>query len=1099
VIVSDIAVKNRISVVVLAVIILIIGTYSYLSLPRESDPDITIPHVFVNTDYRGVSASDIETSITIKIEKKLKGLDRVKNIKSVSSEGLSQIDIEFIPGTEIDEVLPKVKGKVDEAMADLPSDLENDPSVYEVNFSELPIIVFSLSGTCGPRCLKKLADDLKDDIEAVPGVLEAEVTGGLEREIRIEVDPDKLAYYRIPITVLQQTVASENQNTSGGAITLGQGRYQLRVPGEFQTPDEIFSLVVATHEGRPIYLKDVATVVDGVKEETSRSRLDGVDAVNISVKKRVGENIIQINDQIDTVIERARQTWPQDTQITKLMNRANEIRLMVADLENNIITGLLLVIVVLLFALGFRNALLVSLAIPFSMLLSFIILKALGITLNMVVLFSLTLALGMLVDNAIVIIENIYRYMQQGVPTVSAAMRATGEVAWPVIGSTMTTLAAFFPMLFWPGIMGEFMKYLPMTLIVTLFSSLFVAMVINPALCAIFMRLRRQGRTPLQAVESTDASHSKERPIEIQGLLLTSYARLLTAALRHKVVVLVTAFAFLIILFQVWLLGVGLEKPIEFFPAIDPKSAYVNVDPPEGADLEYVDNILKQAEMALLGIEADPSSRFERYEEAYRHQKHRKSGGEQFEAPGDINNIEHVYAKADRSGRGFAFDSNLPNHIGIQFVDFKDRTSPTATDIETIRERLRTITGARVTVDEQEEGPPTGAPINIEISGDDFQRLGTIASQVKEVVAKIPHVEDVRDDYVEGLPSVMVKIDRQKAALFGFSTSNIGAALKTAYNGLEVTTYYEGDEDYDITVALSEANRKVTDVLHALMIPAPTGQIVPLTTLARIEYGGSIGDIIRINHDRVVTVKANVDENKIPGAVARAQAEELLRNVALPPGYHLKFTGENEFQQESQDFLFKAFVVAVFLIFFILVTLFNSVTQPLIILTSVILSLGGAFLGLFMIESPFGIIMTGVGIISLAGVVVNNAIVLIDYTNKLKRQGMALQEAVIKAGATRLRPVLLTAITTILGLIPMVTGVSFDFHVMSMSWASESTQWWRSMAIVVIYGLMVATLLTLVVVPTLYAGIETIKIKTAARYERLKRWYWSPFRPKSTN
>ncbi len=1096
-IVSDEAVKNRVSVVVLAVIILIIGTYSYLSLPRESDPDITIPHVFVNTDYRGVSASDIETSITIKIEKKLKGLDRVKNIKSVSSEGLSQIDIEFIPGTEIDEVLPKVKDKVDEAMADLPTDLENDPSVYEVNFSELPIIVFSLSGTCGPRCLKELADDLKDDIEAVPGVLEAEITGGLEREIRIEVDPDKLAYYRIPITVLQQTVASENQNTSGGAITLGQGRYQLRVPGEFETPDEIFNLVVATYEGRPIYLKDVATVVDGVKEETSRSRLDGIDAVNISVKKRVGENIIQIHDQIDAVIERARQTWPQDTKITKLMNRANEIRLMVADLENNIITGLLLVIVVLLFALGFRNALLVSLAIPFSMLLSFIILNALGITLNMVVLFSLTLALGMLVDNAIVIIENIYRYMQQGVPTVTAAMRATGEVAWPVIGSTMTTLAAFFPMLFWPGIMGEFMKYLPMTLIVTLCSSLFVAMVINPALCAIFMRLRRQGQYQPPAGETPEASQAQEKPIEIQGLLLTSYARFLSAALRHKAVVLVTAFALLILLFQVWLLGIGLEKPIEFFPSIDPKSAYVNIDPPEGADLDYVDSILKQAEMALLGMAVDPSSRFAGYEEAYGLQEHRKSDGKRFQAPGDINNIEHVYAKADRSGRGFAFDSNLPNHIGIQFVDFKDRMSPTAADIETIRERLRAITGARVTVDKQEEGPPTGSPINIEISGDNFRRLGAIAAQVKEVVAKIPHVEDVRDDYVEGLPSVIVRIDRQKAALFGFSTSNIGAALKTAYNGLEITTYYEGDDDYDITVALSEANRKVTDVLHALMIPTPAGQIVPLTTLARIEYGGSIGDIIRINHDRVVTVKANVDEKKIPGAVARAQAEELLGNVSLPPGYQLKFTGENEFQQESQDFLIKAFVVAVFLIFFILVTLFNSVTQPLIILTSVVLSLGGAFLGLFMIKSPFGIIMTGVGIISLAGVVVNNAIVLIDYTNKLKRQGMALTEAVIKAGATRLRPVILTAITTILGLIPMVTGVSYDFHVMSMSWASESTQWWRSMAIVVIYGLMVATVLTLVVVPTLYAAIETAKIKTATIYKGLKRWYWSPFRRKS--
>jgi len=663
----------------------------------------------------------------------------------------------------------------------------------------------------------------------------------------------------------------------------------------------------------------------------------------------------------------------------------------------------------------------------------------------------------------------------------------------PVIGSTLTTLAAFFPMLFWPGIMGEFMKYLPMTLIVTLFSSLFVAMVINPALGAMFMHLRQHGRTapPAQAISGPPLL--KEKPVAIKGPLLTAYARLLTKVLRHKIAVLAIAFAVLVILFQVWLLGIGLEKPIEFFPAIDPKSAYVNVEPPEGADLDYVDDILKKAEMALLGMPSEPPSQLARYVEAYRLQEHRKAGGERFDAPGDIANIEHVYAKADRSGGGFVFDSNLPNHIGIQFVDFKDRLSPTADDIELIRQRLQTITGARITVDKQEEGPPTGAPINIEISGDNFEQLGAIASQVKEVVAQIPHVEDVRDDYVEGLPSVMVRIDRQKAALFGFSTSNIGAALKTAYNGLEITTYYEGDEDYDITVKLAEADRKVTDVLQSLMIPAPTGQIVPLTTLAQIEYGGSIGDIIRINHDRVVTVLANVDENKIPGAVARAQAEELLSEVQLPPGYYLKFTGENEFQQESQDFLFKAFVVAVCLIFLILVTLFNSVTQPLIILTSVVLSLGGAFLGLYVINSPFGVIMTGVGIISLAGVVVNNAIVLIDYTNKLKQQGLALNEAVIKAGATRLRPVLLTAVTTILGLIPMVTGVSYDFHVMAISWSSESTQWWRSMAIVVIFGLMVATLLTLVVVPTLYATIESAKVKTTAGYKRLKRWYWSPF------
>ncbi len=1093
-IVSDAAVKNRISVVVFTLIIVILGTSSYLSLPRESSPDITIPHVFVQTDYRGVSAADIETGITIKIEKKLKGLDRVKKVKSVSAEGLSQIDIEFIPGTDIDDVLPRVKDKVDEAMIDLPTDLESDPSVFEVNFSELPIIVFSLSGTCGPRCLKKIADDLKDDIEAIPGVLEAEVSGGQEREIRIEVDTDKLAYYRIPITAFQQVVPSENQNTSGGAITLGQGRYQLRVPGEFENPDEILGLIVATHQGRPVYLKDVATVLDGAKDETSRSRLDGVDAVNIAVKKRVGENIIAITDQIDETIERVRQGWPADTRITKLMDRAEEIRAMVADLENNIISGLLLVVVVLLFALGLRNAVLVCLAIPFSMLLSFIILSALGITLNMVVLFSLTLALGMLVDNAIVVVENIYRFMEQGVPRVEAAMGATSEVAWPVIGATMTTLAAFFPMIFWPGLMGEFMRFLPITLIVTLFSSLFVALVINPALAAFFMQLK-SGRTTEDKGRGTKSPETEgESPVVIAGPILSAYSRLLRAALAHKPAVLAISFALLVVLIQVWMLAIGLERPVEFFPAIDPKSVYINVDPPEGADLDYVDRILKETEMALLGAsDGGTTVTPERYAAAYRPQEHVKATGERFAAPGDLNNIEHVYAKAVQGGSGFSFDSNLPNHIGVQFVDFQERRSATATDVEELRRRVACIAGARLTVDEQEEGPPTGAPINIEISGDNFAQLGAIAEQVRDIVAKLPHVYDVRDDYVAGLPSVLVRIDRQRAAIVGLTTGTIGAALKTAYNGLDITTYYEGDEDYDVTVTLNDADRRVTDILHKLMIPTPSGQIVPLTTLARIEYGGSLGDIVRINHERVVTVKANVDESRIPGAVARAQAEEMLAQFSLPPGYRLKFTGENEFQQESEAFLSRAFTIALFLIFLILVTLFNSVAQPLIILTSVLLSLGGAFLGLYLIKSPFGIIMSGVGIISLAGVVVNNAIVLIDYTNKLRARGMALDEAVVAAGATRLRPVALTAITTILGLIPMVTGVSYDFHAMAISWTSESTQWWRTMSIVVIFGLLISTLLTLMVVPTLYALIETTQARLSRWHTRFKRWYGAPY------
>ena len=1080
--VSDAAVKNRISVLVLALIIIGIGLYAYSVMPRESDPDITIPYVFVRTEYRGVSASDIETSITIKIEKKLKGLDKVKNVSSVSSQGLSQINIEFLPGTDIDEVLTKVKDKVDEAKNDLPTDLESDPSVFEVNISEMPIVVYSLAGDCGPRTLKKIADDLKDDIEAVPGVLEAEITGGQEREIRVEVDPDKLAYYKIPITALQQSVVSENQNTSGGAITLGHGRFQVKVPGEFETPEEILSLVVATHDGKPICLKNVATVVDGIKEETSRSRLNGVDSINISVKKRVGENIIFISEKIDTIVERASHTFPKNTTITKLMNKSKDIKAMVADLENNIISGLILVVIVLFIALGIRNALLVGLAIPFSMFLSFAVLHALGITLNMVVLFSLTLALGMLVDNAIVIIENIYRYMQQGVPRVEAAMRATGEVAWPVIGSTLTTVAAFFPMIFWPGIMGEFMKYLPITLIVTLASSLFVALVINPALCAFFMKTA-PGKKGNKEISAQEMESQGEKPIEIKGMVLNLYERVLVHALNHKISVLLASFVILIFLFQVWMLKIGIEKPVEFFPSIDPGSVYVNIAVPEGADLKFIDRTVKEVEMAISGSDSQT------YQEAISLQTHQNSDGSSFMAPSDINNVEHIFTRVVQNAGSSVFDSNLPNHIGIQFIDFENRTSPTKQDLEEIRKRVAHIAGVKITVDELKEGPPTGPPINIEISGNNFNILNQISQQMQKVLESVPNIKDIRDDYQGGLPSVQIKIDRQKTALFGLTTSAIGFALKIAYNGLDVSTYYEGDEDYDIVVKLAESDRHVTDVLHKLMIPTASGEIVPLTTLASIEYKGTIGDIVRKNHERVVTLQANVDETKITGTVARMQVQELFKELNLPAGYTYKFTGEDEEQQQAQEFLSKAFIIALFLIFLILVTLFNSVVQPAIILTSVILSLGGAFWGLAVINSPFGVIMTGVGIISLAGVVVNNAIVLIDYTNKLRDAGLEVKEAIIAAGATRLRPVMLTAITTILGLLPMVTGISYDFHVMALSLASESSQYWQSMAIVVIFGLMIATVLTLLVVPTLYALIEEAKKNFTTGYVRTRTFF----------
>ena len=1094
-IVSDTAVKNSITVVVLSALILVFGVYCYRVLPRESEPDITIPNVFISTNYRGVSSTDMETSVTVEIEKKLKGLDGLKKIKSVSSEGNSSINVEFVTGTDIKQALQDVKDKVDEAMGELPTDLDEDPSVFEVNFSELPIVVFSLSGTCGLPCLKRIADDLEDEFEAVPGVLEVDVTGGVEREIRVEVAPEKLSYYGLTFTALEEVVKSENKNTSGGAIRLGSGRFLLRVPGEFATPEEIFWLVVGTHKGQPVYLKDVAQVVDSFKEETSRARLDGREAVNISVKKRSGENIIAISRAIDTLIEQRRATWPQGTEITKVMDKAKDIDIMVADLENNILSGLVLVLAVVFFAMGMRDAIMVSLAIPFSMLLTFTVLYVLGITLNMVVLFSLTLALGMLVDNAIVIVENIHRFIDQGAGRVEAAMKATSEVAYPVIGSTLTTLVAFAPMLYWPGIMGEFMSYLPLTVIITLAASLFVALVINPALASMFMKDRASGTIDRQAL---DAALAVENPKAIDTFWLKRYAATLQFCLDRPLVVIGASFAVLVLMVQGWLLVIGLEKPVEFFPEIEPKGMYVNIETPEGADLDYIDRVMQRLEMAVAGadLEAVVQDRFGRqdYVHALTPREHRNLHGAAYRGPSDLENIKTLYMKGVvTAGPGSSFDPNTPSHLGVRFIDLQDRKESTHRTVEAIRQRVQDVPGGRVTIAMEEEGPPTGAPINIEIAGDNFAVLGEIAKKIKLVLAEIPHLKDIQDDFSEGTPSVQVRIDRQKAALFGLTTNAIGFALKTAYNGLDVSTYREGNDDYDITVQLAEGDRRVVDVLRELVIPAAGGVMVPLSTLAEFRFSGAIGDIIRINNERVVTVKANVDETRTTGPVARAVAEEALKSLPLPSGYRVKFTGEFEFQQESEDFLSKAFVVALLLIFLVLVAQFNSVSQPFLIMTSVILSLGGAFLGLMLHNQPFGIIMTGVGVISLAGVVVNNAIVLIDYTNKLCQRGFPLRDAVVGAGATRLRPVLLTAITTILGLVPMITGISFDFHNMSIAWVSESSQWWRSMAVVVAWGLIIATFLTLVVVPSMYYLLQRSKERSSEFRDRLRRWYWGVY------
>jgi CzcA family heavy metal efflux pump len=1015
--ITNAAIQRRGTVYVLMFIAVVVGIYSYLTLPRESNPDITIPYVLVVTNYEGVASEDVESLITLPIERKLKGLKEVEEIRSVSAEGSSMITIEFHPDVDIDDALQWVRDKVDQSKGDLPNDLEEDPSILEINLSEFPILMVAISGDVGETVLKGVSEELEERIEEIPGVLDVVLTGARERQVRVEFDPDRLAAYRLSFAEILAAIQRENVNIPGGSIDLGEGKYLLRIPGEFTDPNQIDNLVMVTRDGRPIYYKDVATVDFTFEDRLSHARLGGKESISLAVKKRTGENIIAVADQVFALLEGARELVPEGISLEVTLNQSKDIRRMVSELENNILTGLILVVAVLFLFLGLRNSLFVALAIPFSMLLSFIVIQALDMTLNMVVLFSLILALGMLVDNAIVIVENVYRHMQEGNGRIKAARIAASEVGWPVISSTLTTLCAFFPMIFWPGIMGEFMKFLPITLIITLSASLFVALVINPVLCAGFMRLRPK----------------ELHPQEDRTLIVRLYRKTLETALDHSWLVALAAFGLLIGVSALYgKFGHGLE----FLPDTEPNRAFVEIKAPEGTRLDSTDALVRQVEKLALA-EAD---------------------------------IRFVTGEAGVAPSGEAgAESGGQSHMGkvsMEFVERIDRRESSDAVLERLRRALADFAGAEIKVEKEQHGPPTGPPINIEISGENIETLDALVAQARKLIAEVPGLVDLKDDFARAKPEIQILVDREKASLLNLSTSEISNMVKAAVSGSKLGNYRYGQDEYDIVVRLPEDRRQRLVDIENLLIPTPGGDPVPISTVATIRLAAGFGSIRHLDQKRVVTISANTLGRNSNEVLKEVQAH--LVELKLPGGYQLAFSGEQEEQQKAIDFLGKAFLAALFLISLVLVTQFNSLSQTLIVMTSVILSLTGVLIGLLVTVTPFGVIMTGIGVISLAGVVVNNAIVLIDYINQLRAQGLPLREALIRAGTVRFRPVMLTAVTTILGLLPMAVGISFDFRSLSWEIGGESAEWWGPMAVAVIFGLTFATLLTLVVVPVLY-------------------------------
>ena len=1254
--ITNTAIKYRTVTVVLTLLLTIGGIFSYLTVPKESNPSIEFATIVVTTIYPGASPDDVESTITQVIEQELSSINGIEELRSVSSEGVSTVVVEFTPDIETDKAYQEVNEAVDRAQPDLPPSLNEEPRVNEISTEDFPIISVNLAANYSLARLKEVAKDLQDEVEGIPGILEATLIGGLEREVQINADLNALRGYGITFNDVISTIQQENTTIPGGTIDVNSQSYSIRVAGQFENPvEEIQDLVIkTTAQGRNVYVRDVADVVFGFKDRQNYARLqvlkdeneegdlvvmedpEMLPVISLSVTKRPGENIIQSVDRVKQTL--ADFDFPSGTQVTLTGDQSVFVSDMLTDLENNIIAGIIFVILVLLFFLGARNATLVGIAIPLSMFIAFIVFQAMGQTLNFIILFSLIIALGMLVDNAVVIVENIYRFRESGYSRLDSARLATAEVGGPVAASTATTVAAFAPMLFWPGIIGEFMGYLPLTLIIALTASLFVALIINPVITGIFVkaqgekeakrqwpkvaryggaaamllvglilaianwktllvlavlipavyfgyskvlkpiadrfsqdglpRLVTRYRGFLNQMLSRDYSGRRAllrnsfslgalavgvvvcmlggaisagfgqaagmvllvpggllavagvigvifhcfESIYIGGrmsvraglifagimafflaliyvsprpLALETMAKLMVAPLviivvgflgvsfnKRKHVILtdnrsrllngsIGALFLIVILFSIAPTGQA------FFPETDPSRFSATLKAPLGTNVEASNRIAKRAERRLTELmQDDPAVRA---------------------------NVENILVNVGVGGDAmFGGGGSAPEEISITFnmIDFADRAEPSTETLEKIREALSGITGTELQMNQQSMGPPTSAPVNIEVSGPDFERATEITRQIKNRMREgaaqgdLPGLVDISDDLNQGRPELQVNINRERAAQFGLSTVEIAQTVRAAIQGTRATSYRAGEDEYDITVRLAAGDRQNLEALEGLTI-LHEGNQIPLVSVADLEIGSGFGAITRLEQERVISVTGDAAPGyNGPEVLGRVQEYLADYRQELPPGYSMEYTGANEEQQESFGFLFTALLLGVALILMIMIAEFNSIAAPFIIIVAVGLSLIGVMLGLILTRTPFNL-FTFIGIIGLAGIVVNNNIVLIDYIMQLRQRGEGKHEAIIEGGATRLRPVILTAMTTMIGLVPLTFGINFDFVGLltdidpNFQLGSENTQFWGPMGTAIISGLLFGTFLTLVIVPVMYSVFDSLSTHMA--------------------
>ena len=1048
----NIAVDNKTAVYLLMVVILIFGWLSYNRLPREAAPDITIPLVIIATPYVGVSPVDIEGLITQPLERAMKGLKDLKQITSVSKEGLSTIRVEFNTGIDIDEALRRVRDKVNSTRPQLPSDIL-DPVITEINISEFPIMFVNAGGDVGLARLKKIATDLRDRIEGIPGVIRADVTGGLEPEVQVNVDVYRMNAFNVSFDDIANAIRAENLSIPGGSIDTREKNLTIRIPGEFKEVKPLENIILKIQDNRPIHLRDVASVDYSFEDRQTYARLNRTEVVSLAVRKRAGENLLRIAGEVKRIVGEEQARLPKGIKLDVSNDQSRFVTRMVKELENSILTGMLLVVTSLFMFFGLKNSLLISTAIPFSMFIGFVALSTLGITLNMVVLFSLVMVLGILVDDAIVVIENAYRHQQEyGENPIEAAKVAAGEVFVPVLTSTITTLSAFLPLAFWPGIVGDFMKYFPFTLIITLTASLFVAYVISPVQAAQWINYQKEIRKARYNLEHPHW-YRKYNPFTILyhkvdevvfPWLQSQYVKALRWTLKRKFFTIAASLGFLLFAAFIFVL---FNKGVDFFPNTEPSQVSVSIETPPGTSLDVTNEISKVIEERLEHV------------------------------PGKMD-IEFVATSIGTSEDPFDFGGQGTSNKGTVAINFYEkllRQQSTLQTLEEVRKSILGIVGGDVRVAKQQMGPPVGAPVSIEVSGEDYGQLASLSKSIRGKIKGVRGLVDLKDDYNTGRPEVEILIDREKAGLFFTNTGQIAATVRAAVAGVEASKYRLGEDEYKVRVRLNENQRSsIADLenLHINFMNRVGRQLsIPLTSVAAIKRTAAVTDIRRKDQKRVITVSGDV-EGRVQSEVIN-EIRQRLEGFTLPEGYGIKLTGSQEEQQKAADFLTNAFVVTLLLVFLVMVAEFNSLKVPFVIMLSVVLSLIGVMLGLIITRTPASVIMTGVGVVALAGIVVRNGIVLLDFVKHKYREGkVSLDEALLEAGRIRLRPVMLTAAATVLGVLPMATGIDFDWRELHFVIGAESAGFWRPLAVAIIFGLTIATLLTLIVVPTAYSLLD---------------------------